>query len=56
MNLTPRWMAAGSGRRTQMRMIVGEYGSVQEKHIELYQSFLRDVEFIPSSFQINPKG
>ncbi|WP_019027977.1 hypothetical protein [Colwellia piezophila] len=48
-------MAAGSGRRTQMRMVVGEYGSDQEKHTALYESFLREVESIPRTFQINPK-
>jgi hypothetical protein len=30
---------AGGGRRTQMRMVIGDYGSNPEKHKELYQTF-----------------
>lgn len=46
---------AGEGRRTQMRMIIGDVGSDPEKHKDLYQSFLKDVESKPRSFQINPE-
>ncbi|MCF8379204.1 MAG: hypothetical protein K9H49_06485 [Bacteroidales bacterium] len=45
---------AGEGRYTQMRMIIGDYGSDPEKHKELYQSFLKDVESTPRSFTIYP--
>jgi len=45
---------AGQGRRTQIRMVIGEYGSDPEKHKELYQSFLNEVKSKPQSFQINP--
>mgnify|MGYP006302085525 CR=1 FL=1 len=45
---------AGEGRRTQMRMIIDDFGSDPEKHRELYQTFLNDVESKPRSFQINP--
>jgi len=46
---------AGEGRHTQMRMIIGEYGSTPEKHQELYRAFLNEVQDIPRSFQINPE-
>ena len=46
---------AGEGRRTQMRMIIDEFGSDPEKHETLYQTFLNDVELKPRSFQINPE-
>ncbi|MDH5400509.1 MAG: hypothetical protein OEX02_20310 [Cyclobacteriaceae bacterium] len=45
---------AGEGRRTQMRMIIDDFGSDPEKHMELYQIFLNEIESKPSSFQINP--
>jgi hypothetical protein len=45
---------AGEGRRTQMRMVIGEYGRDPEKHKELYQSFMNEVESKPRSFWINP--
>jgi len=45
---------AGEGRRTQIRMVIGDFGSNPEKHKELYQTFLRDVEWKPRSFTINP--
>lgn len=45
---------AGEGRHTQMRMIIDDFGSDPEKHMELYRSFLDEVESIPRSFQINP--
>jgi len=35
---------ASEGRYIQMRMIIGDYGSNPEKHKELYQTFLKDVE------------
>lgn len=47
-------LVAGEGRRTQMRMIVGEFGSAPEKHAALYQTFLEEVESEPRSFQIKP--
>ena len=40
-------LAAGEGRRTQMRMIIGKFGSDQNKHISLYDAFLNDVKSIP---------
>jgi hypothetical protein len=46
---------AGEGRRTQMRMIVDASGSDPEKHRKLYQSFLKEMETKPCSFQINPE-
>jgi hypothetical protein len=45
---------AGEGRRTQMRMVIGDYGSNPEKHKELYQTFLKEVESMARSFAINP--
>lgn len=46
---------AGEGRRTQMRMVIGDYVSNPEKHKELYQIFLNEMEPKPRSFQINPE-
>jgi hypothetical protein len=46
---------AGEGRRTQMRMVIGDFGSDPEKHKELYQTFLNDVKSKPRSFSINPE-
>jgi len=46
---------AGDGRRTQMRMVIGDFGSDPEKHKELYQTFLKEVESKPRSFSINPE-
>lgn len=46
---------AGEGRHTQMRMIIDDFGSDPDKHKELYQTFLKDVESKPRSFQINPE-
>ena len=48
-------LKAGDGRRTQMRMVIGEFGSDLEKHKELYQAFLKEVETKPRSFYINPE-
>jgi len=45
---------AGEGRRTQMRMVIGDFGSNPEKHMELYQTFLKDTESNPRSFSIDP--
>jgi hypothetical protein len=45
---------AGEGRRTQLRMVIGDYGSNPEKHKELYQTFLKEVGSKPGSFSINP--
>ena len=44
----------GEGRRTQMRMIIDDFGSDPKKHAELYQTFLKDVGPAPRSFTINP--
>ena len=44
----------GEGRRTQMRMIIDNFGSDPKKHAELYQTFLKDVGPAPRSFTINP--
>ena len=46
---------AGEGRRTQMRMIIDDFGSDPEKHRELYQTFLNEVKSKSRSFQINPE-
>jgi len=40
-------LVAGEGRRTQMRMIIGKFGSGQNKHASLYQAFLNDVKSKP---------
>jgi hypothetical protein len=48
-------LQAGEGRRTQMRMIIDDFGSSAIRHRELYEQFLADVEPIPRSFQINPE-
>ncbi len=47
-------LAAGETRRTQMRMIIDEFGSDPAKHAALYETFLREVESIPRTYQINP--
>jgi hypothetical protein len=47
---------AGEGRRTQTRMVIGEYGSNPEKHRDLYQTFLTEAESKPRSFYINPEA
>ncbi|MDI1248983.1 MAG: hypothetical protein PSV13_08990 [Lacunisphaera sp.] len=44
----------GEGRRTQMRMIIDDFGSDPMKHAELYQTFLKEVGPIPRTFPINP--
>jgi len=46
---------AGEGRRTQMRMVIGEFGSDPDRHKDLYQTFLKEVESKPRSFYINPE-
>lgn len=46
---------AGEGRYTQMRMIIDDFGSDPEKHMELYQSFLKETASKPRSFPINPE-
>ena len=45
---------AGESRRTQMRMIIGEFGSDPAKHARLYEEFLKEVESIPRTYQIDP--
>lgn len=47
---------AGEGRRTQMRMVIGDFGSNPETHKEIYQTFLNDVKLKPRSFSINPEN
>lgn len=47
-------LKAGEGRRTQMRMIIGNYGSNPEKHTALYKAFIDEVGLHPRSFFINP--
>lgn len=44
----------GEGRRTQLRMIIDDFGSDPAKHGELYQAFLNEVGPIPRTFAINP--
>jgi hypothetical protein len=48
-------LKAGDGRRTQMRMVIGEFGSDLEKHKQLLQTFLKEAESKPRSFYINPE-
>ena len=45
---------AGQSRYAQMRMVIGNYGSNPEKHLQLYQSFLKEQEAKPRTFYINP--
>ena len=45
---------AGQSRYSQMRMVIGNYGSNPEKHEQLYQSFLKEQEAKPRTFYINP--
>jgi len=45
---------AGEGRRTQMRMVIGNYESNPEKHTALYKAFMDEVTANPRSFFINP--
>ena len=46
---------AGEGRYTQMRMIIDDFGSDPDRHEELYQAFLKEVESKPRTFAINPE-
>ena len=48
-------LAAGEGRRTQMRMIIGKFGSDQNKHASLYEAFLDDVKLKPRFHESPPK-
>jgi hypothetical protein len=45
----------GEGRRTQLRMIIDDFGSDPAKHAGLYQAFLHEVGPIPRTFPINPE-
>lgn len=45
---------AGTSRRTQMRMIVGEYGSNPVTHAELYDEFLKKFESVSRTYYIDP--
>lgn len=47
---------AGEGRRTQMRMVVGKYGSDPKKHAEVYEEFLTDVKSTPRFQESTPKN
>jgi hypothetical protein len=47
-------LAAGEARRTQMRMVIDEFGSDPAQHIALYKTFLKEVESNPRTFQIDP--
>ena len=46
---------AGEGRRTQMRMIIGKFGSDPKKHASLYEAFLNDVMLMPRSHESTPR-
>jgi hypothetical protein len=48
-------LKAGEGRRTQMRMVIGEFGGNPDRHRELYETFLKEAESKPRSFYINPE-
>jgi len=48
-------LVAGEGRRTQMRMIIGKFGSDQNKHTSLYEAFLNDVKLKPRFHESPPK-
>ena len=45
---------AGQSRHAQMRMVIGNYGSNQEKHNQLYLSFLNEQVSKPKTYFINP--
>lgn len=45
---------AGQSRYSQMRMVIGNYGSDPEKHTQLYQSFLKEQEAKPRTYYVNP--
>lgn len=47
-------LPAGASRRTQMRMIIGEFGSDPTIHARLYNEFLKEVESTPRTYQIDP--
>ena len=47
-------LVAGEGRRTQMRMIIGKYGSDSKKHASLFESFLNDVKLKPRFHESTP--
>ena len=49
-------LVAGEGRRTQIRMIIGRYGSDPEKHNSLYKAFLNDVKLKPRSHESTPQN
>ena len=44
-------LVAGEGRRTQMRMIIGEFGSDPEEHASLYEAFHKDVNLKPRFYE-----
>ncbi len=47
-------LAAGDSRRTQMRMIVGEFGSDPAKHEALYDEFIEEFKSVPRTYYIDP--
>ena len=47
-------LVAGEGRRTQMRMVIGKFGSDPKKHASLYEAFLNDVKLKPRSHESTP--
>ncbi len=49
-------LVAGEGRRTQMRMIIGKFGSNPNKHASLYEAFLNDVKLKPRFHEITPQN
>lgn len=48
-------LVAGEGRRTQMRMVIGKFGSDQNEHASLYQAFLNDVKSKPRFHDSPPR-
>ncbi|MFC1761114.1 hypothetical protein ACFL6U_03440 [Planctomycetota bacterium] len=47
-------LAAGQSKRTQMRLIIDQFGSAPEKHAALYEEFLKEVKNIPRTYYIDP--
>ncbi|MDG2254143.1 MAG: hypothetical protein P8L49_04235 [Opitutaceae bacterium] len=44
----------GTGRKTHVRMVIGEFGSDSKAHAEVHQAFLEDVGSVERSFWIHP--
>jgi len=47
-------LAPGQSRRTQIRLIIDQFGSDSEKHATLYKEFLEEVKNIPRTYSIDP--